>query len=64
MQLVNTKEMQVEAKHIVGIDSSHNIVKMFDIVQFVPNLRYNFFIVGQPMSNGEVLLLLQVQLLS
>lgn len=56
VQLVNAKELQVEVKDTVGVESRHDIVKMLNIVHFVPNLGYNFFSFGQPMSNEHSLL--------
>ncbi|KAH0657759.1 hypothetical protein KY289_026507 [Solanum tuberosum] len=55
VQLGNTKEMQVEGKGTMGIDTSHDKVKMLDNVQFVPNLGYNLLSVGQLMSDGHSL---------
>lgn len=49
------KICRFKEKGTMGIDTSHNIVKMLDIVQFVPNLGYNFFNIEQPMSNRNSL---------
>ncbi|KAH0636126.1 hypothetical protein KY290_038318 [Solanum tuberosum] len=55
VQLGNAKEMQVEGKGTVGINTSHDKVKMLDNVQFVPDLGYNLLSVGQLMSDGHSL---------
>ena len=47
--------MQVEGKGIVGINTSHDKVKLLDNVQFVPDLRYNLLSVGKLMSDGHSL---------
>jgi hypothetical protein len=52
VQLGNKKEMQVEGKGTVGVDTSHGKVKTLDNVQFVPNLGYNLLSVGQLMAGG------------
>jgi len=41
VRLGNTKEMQVEGKGIVGIDTSFDKVIMLDNIKFVPELGYN-----------------------
>ncbi|KAH0779714.1 hypothetical protein KY290_006141 [Solanum tuberosum] len=55
VQLGNTKEMRVEGKGTVSIDTSHEKVKMLDKVQFVPDLGYNLLSVGQLMIDGHSL---------
>jgi len=55
VQLGNTKEMRVEGKGTVSIDTSHEKVKMLDNVQFVPDLGYNLLSVGQLMIDGHSL---------
>ena len=56
VQLGNTKETQVEGKGKVVVDTSHDKVKMFDDVQFVPDLGFNLSSVGQLMADGYSLL--------
>ncbi|KAH0661062.1 hypothetical protein KY290_029883 [Solanum tuberosum] len=56
VQLGNTKEMQVEGKGKVAVDTSHDKVKMLDDVQFVPDLGFNLLSVGQLMADGYSLL--------
>ena len=55
VQLGNTKEMQVEGKGKVIVDTSRDKVKVLDNVQFVPDLGYNFLSVGQLMIDGHSL---------
>ena len=55
VQVFNSKEMQGEGKDTVCIESSHDIVKMLDVIQFVPNLGYNMFSLVQPMFNRHSL---------
>ena len=54
VQLGNEKEMQVEGKGTVGINTTKK-VKMLDSVQFVPDLGYNLLSVGQLMPDGNSL---------
>ncbi|XP_047257469.1 uncharacterized protein LOC124889562 [Capsicum annuum] len=55
VQLCNTKEMQVEGKGTMGVDTSHDKVKILNNVQFVPDLGYNLLSVGQLMIDGHSL---------
>ncbi|PHT34633.1 hypothetical protein CQW23_26433 [Capsicum baccatum] len=55
VHLGNTKEMQVEGKYTVGVDTSHDKVKMLDNVLFVPDLGYNLLSVGKLMIDGHSL---------
>jgi len=52
VQLGNTKELLVEGKDMVSIDTNQDKVNMIDNVQYVPNLGYNLLSVGQLMTNG------------
>ncbi|KAK3001640.1 hypothetical protein RJ639_021269 [Escallonia herrerae] len=52
VKLGNGKEMQIEGKGIVGIETSHGNVKLLHDVQFVPDLGYNLLSVGQLMAGG------------
>ncbi|KAH0711345.1 hypothetical protein KY289_007304 [Solanum tuberosum] len=52
----NTKELLVEGKGMVSIDTNQDKVNMIDNVQFVPDLGYNLLSVGQLMTNGYSLL--------
>ncbi|KAF3659392.1 putative LRR receptor-like serine/threonine-protein kinase EFR-like [Capsicum annuum] len=52
VQLGNTKEMQIEGKGKVIVDTSHDKVKVLDNVQFVPYLGYNLISIGQLMTYG------------
>ncbi|XP_049394452.1 uncharacterized protein LOC125858665 [Solanum stenotomum] len=56
VQLGNTKEMQLEGKCKVAVDTIHDKVKMLDDVPFVPDLGFNLLSVGQLMGNGYSLL--------
>ncbi|KAA8547740.1 hypothetical protein F0562_004169 [Nyssa sinensis] len=56
VQLGNAKEMQVEGKGTVGIESTHGNVKLLYNVQFVPDLGYNLLSVGQLMAAGYSIL--------
>ncbi|KAK9005185.1 hypothetical protein V6N11_042630 [Hibiscus sabdariffa] len=50
VQLGNKKEMQVEGKGTVGINTDHG--KVLNNVQFIPELGYNLLSVGQLMAGG------------
>ncbi|KAK3034205.1 hypothetical protein RJ639_032785 [Escallonia herrerae] len=52
VQLGNGKEMQIEGKGTVGIETSHSNVNLLHDVQFVPDLGYNLLTVGQLMAGG------------
>ncbi|KAJ0047654.1 hypothetical protein Pint_15564 [Pistacia integerrima] len=52
VKLGNGKEIQVEGKGTVAIETSHGKVKLLHYVQFVPNLGYNLLSVGQLMAGG------------
>ena len=56
VQLGNTREIQVEGKDIVKVETSHGKIKLLDIVQFVSNLGYNLLSVGQLMTRGHSVL--------
>ena len=57
VQLGNTKEMQVEGKGTVKVETSHGKIKQLDNVQFVLDLGYNLLSVGQLMTRGHSVLL-------
>ncbi|PHU18832.1 hypothetical protein BC332_09983 [Capsicum chinense] len=52
VQLGKTKEMQIEGKGKVIVDTSHDKEKVLDNVQFVPYLGYNLIRIGQLLSYG------------
>jgi len=56
VQLGNTKEMQVERKGTVKVETSHGKINQLDNVQFVPDLGYNLLSVGQLMTRGHSVL--------
>ena len=56
VQLGNTKEMQVEGKCLVKVETNHGKIKQLDNVQFVPDLGYNLLSVGQLMTRGHSVL--------
>ena len=56
VQLGNTKEMQVEGKVTVKVETSHAKIKQLDNVQFVLDLGYNLLSVGQLMTKGYFVL--------
>ena len=56
VQLGNTKEMQVEGKGPVKVETSHGKIKQLDNVQFIPDLGYNLLSVGQLMTRGHSVL--------
>lgn len=42
----NRKKMQVAGKGIIGIENTHGNIKIFQNIQFIPNLGYNLLSVG------------------
>lgn len=56
VQLGNAKEMQVEGKGAVKIETSYGKVKMLNNVQFVLDLGYNLLSVRQLMAGGNSVL--------
>ena len=56
VQFGNTKEMQVEGKDTVKVETSHGKIKQLDNVQFIPDLRYNLLSVEQLMTREHSVL--------
>ena len=56
VQLGNGKELQVEGKGKVGLETSHGKLKFLHNVQFVPDLDYSLLSVGQLMASGYSIL--------
>ena len=56
VQLGNTKEMQVEGKSTVKVETSHGKIKLLDNVQFVPDLKYNLLSAEQLMTRRHCVL--------
>ncbi|XP_021907551.1 uncharacterized protein LOC110821898 [Carica papaya] len=56
VQLGNRKEIQVEGKGTVTLETSNGKVKLLHNVQFVPNLGYNLLSVGQVIAGGYLIL--------
>lgn len=52
VQLGNGKELQVEGKGTVAIETNHGKVKLLHNVHFLPDLGYNLLRVGQLMAGG------------
>ncbi|KAJ8760556.1 hypothetical protein K2173_015223 [Erythroxylum novogranatense] len=56
VQLGNKREMQVEGKGTVNVNTRYGKVKELDNVQFILELEYNLLSVGQLMAGGYSLL--------
>ncbi|XP_075499941.1 uncharacterized protein LOC142538514 [Primulina tabacum] len=52
VQLGNGKDVQVEWKGTIGIETTNGKIKLLRNIQFVPDLGYNLLSVGQLMSCG------------